>query len=140
MTSGRAQPRCTGVLSFNALTTASAFAVTRSISAKATDAEKETAKKFFETAILDLEEQKAWIGSGNIPIAKGSDSLISGADADWLKFQYATASGAKSFVQSWDQALPPTQAEVLLDSIAKLFQLSISPQQFAANLNAVIGK
>lgn len=111
-----------------------------SISSKATDAEKETAKKFFKTAILDATEQKAWIGSGNIPIAKGSDSLIAGDDADWLKFQYATASGAKSFAQSWDQALPPTQAEVLLDSIAKLFQLSISPQQFADNLNAVIGQ
>ena len=111
-----------------------------SISSKATDAEKETAKKFFKTAILDATEQKAWIGSGNIPIAKGSDSLITGDDADWLKFQYATASGAKSFAQSWDQALPPTQAEVLLDSIAKLFQLSISPQQFADNLNAVIGQ
>lgn len=110
-----------------------------SISAKATDAEKETAKKFFKDAILDAEEQKAWIGSGNIPIVKGSDSLIAGADADWLKFQYKIASEAKSFVQSWDQALSPTAAEVLLDNIAKLFQLSISPEQFATALNATIG-
>ena len=44
------------------------------------------------------------------------------------------------FAQSWDQALSPTAAEVLLDNIAKLFALSISPQQFANNMNAVIGK
>lgn len=112
-----------------------------SISSKATDAEKETAKKFFKTAALDAEEQKAWIAAGNIPIAKGSDSLIgTGEDADWLKFQYQTASGAKNFTQSWDQALSPTAAEVLLDNIAKLFQLSISPEQFATNLNATIGQ
>ena len=110
-----------------------------SISSKASDAEKATAKKFFKTAILDATEQKAWIDSGNIPVVKGSDSLISGADADWLKFQYKIASEAKSFAQSWDQALSPTAAEVLLDNIAKLFQLTVSPEQFATNLNAVIG-
>jgi raffinose/stachyose/melibiose transport system substrate-binding protein len=112
-----------------------------SISSKASDGEKATAKKFFKEAVLDAEEQKAWIASGNIPVVKGSDSLIgSGDDADWLKFQYDIASGAKSFAQSWDQALSPTQAEVLLDNIAKLFQLSVTPKQFADNLNAVIGK
>ena len=47
---------------------------------------------------------------------------------------------AKVFAQSWDQALSPTAAETLLDNIAKLFQLSISPQQFADNMNEVIGQ
>lgn len=50
------------------------------------------------------------------------------------------ASTAKVFAQSWDQALSPASAEVLLDNIAKLFQLSITPQQFATNMNQVIGK
>ena len=49
------------------------------------------------------------------------------------------ASKAKSFPQSWDQALSPTAAEKLLDNIAKLFQLSITPQQWATNMNATIG-
>ncbi len=111
-----------------------------SISSKASDAEKEAAKKFLAESQFTDEIQKAWIGSGNIPVVQGSDSLIgSGEDADWLKFQYDIAANAKSFAQSWDQALPPTQAEVLLDNIAKLFQMSISPEQFASNLNAVIG-
>ena len=35
--------------------------------------------------------------------------------------------------------MSPTAAEVLLDNIAKLFQLSISPQQYADNMNKVIG-
>ena len=67
-----------------------------------------------------------------MPIVKGSDSQFAASkDAELLNFVYGIASNAKSFAQSWDQALSPTAAEVLLDNIAKLFQLSISPQQFA---------
>ena len=83
---------------------------------------------------------KEWVAAGAIPIVNGSDSLLTGSkDADWLKFVYGVASGAKIFAQSWDQALSPTAAEVLLDNIAKLFQLSITPQQFADNMNTDIG-
>ena len=66
-------------------------------------------------------------------------SSATSKDADFLKFVYDVSSKAKVFAQSWDQALSPTAAETLLDNIAKLFQLSISPQQFADNMNAVIG-
>lgn len=82
--------------------------------------------------------------SGNIAVAKSSKDKLAGItdknDAAWLKFVYDTSANAKNFAQSWDQALSPTQAETLLDNIAKLFQLSISPQQFADSMNAVIGK
>ncbi|MEU6711979.1 extracellular solute-binding protein [Nonomuraea sp. NPDC046802] len=112
-----------------------------SISSKATDAQKEIAKKFFTTGVLDAEEVKGWINIGAVPILKGADQQFAGSkDAAWQQFVYGIASNAKSFAQSWDQALSPTAAEVLLDNIAKLFQLSISPQQFATNMNAVIGK
>lgn len=111
-----------------------------SISSKATAAQKETAKKFFTTAVLSAAEIKDWIGSGQVPIVNGTQSqLAASPDAAFLKFIYDSSSRAKVFAQSWDQALSPTAAETLLDNIAKLFQLSISPQQFATNLNAVIG-
>ena len=112
-----------------------------SISAKATDAEKETAKKFFSTAVLSDAEVKDWLDNGAVPIVKGADSQLgTSKDADFLKFVYGIASNAKVFAQSWDQALSPTAAEKLLDNIAKLFQLSITPQQFASNMNQVIGQ
>ena len=111
-----------------------------SISSKASDDQKAIAKKFFATQVLADAEVKEWVDNGAIPIVNGSDKLLTGSkDADWLKFVYATAANAKVFAQSWDQALSPTAAETLLDNIAKLFQLSISPQQFAANMNKVIG-
>ena len=112
-----------------------------SISSKATAEQKDTAKKFFSTVLQDNDEVAGWIKSGGVPIIKGSDSQLSASpDADFLKFVYDTSSKAKVFAQSWDQALSPTAAETLLDNIAKLFQLSISPQQFATNMNQVIGK
>jgi raffinose/stachyose/melibiose transport system substrate-binding protein len=111
-----------------------------SISSKASAEDKATAKKFLATAVLSDAENKEWIAAGAVPIVKGSDSALSGSkDAEWLKFIYGVASGAKVFAQSWDQALSPTAAEELLNNIAKLFQLSISPQQFADNMNKVIG-
>jgi raffinose/stachyose/melibiose transport system substrate-binding protein len=111
-----------------------------SISSKATDASKETAKKFFSTNILDDTENTKWVASGSVPIVKGVDSKFgSGQDADFLKFIYDVSANAKSFAQSWDQALPATAAEKLLDNIAKLFQLSITPQQWIDSMNQVIG-
>jgi raffinose/stachyose/melibiose transport system substrate-binding protein len=111
-----------------------------SISSKATAQDKDTAKKFFSTAVLSDAEVKQWIDSGSVPIVNGTQAQLSTSkDADWLTFQYGIASGAKTFAQSWDQALSPTAAETLLSNIANLFQLSISPQQFTTNMNAVIG-
>ncbi|SFF23517.1 raffinose/stachyose/melibiose transport system substrate-binding protein [Actinoplanes philippinensis] len=111
-----------------------------SISSKASAEQKDIAKKFF-TSLLDDTEQSDWIKTGGVPIIKGADAkLASSPDADFLKFVYGVASNAKVFAQSWDQALSPTAAETLLSNISKLFTQSIGPQQFADNMNAVIGK
>ena len=112
-----------------------------SISSKATPEQKEIAKKFFAGALIDDTAVKEWVATGAVPIIKGADKEFANSeDKEFLTFVYNIAVNAKSFAQSWDQALSPTAAEVLLDNIAKLFQLSISPQQFATNMNAVIGK
>jgi raffinose/stachyose/melibiose transport system substrate-binding protein len=111
------------------------------ISSKATAAEKETAKKFFATEVNSDANQQDWVNNGSVPVIKGVDAKFgSTKDADWLKFNYDLASKAKVFAQSWDQALSPAAAEVLLDNIAKLFQTKVSPQQFADNMNKVIGQ
>ena len=85
---------------------------------------------------------KAWINDGgSVPVVKGTESVLAASpDATFLKFVYDTSVNAKTFAQSWDQALSPTAAEALLDNIAKLFQLQVSPQQWVTNMNQVIGK
>ncbi|GAA4945619.1 extracellular solute-binding protein [Actinoplanes utahensis] len=111
-----------------------------SISSKATAEQKDIAKNFFKS-LFDETEQKDWIGTGGVPIVKDAESKLSASpDADFLKFIYDVSSKAKNFGQSWDQALSPTAAEALLSNIAKLFTLDVTPQQFADNMNAVIGK
>lgn len=112
-----------------------------SIYSKATDQQKEVAKKFLSTAVLSDEEVKEWIGIGSVPIVQGTQSeLGTSTDADFLEFIYRVSTEAKVFAQSWDQALSPTAAETLLDNISRLFQLSISPQQFADNMNQATAK
>jgi raffinose/stachyose/melibiose transport system substrate-binding protein len=112
-----------------------------SISSKATQEAKDTAKKFFSTTLVDDQEIEGWIKSGGVPIIKGSDAKLGASpDAAFLKFVYDISANAKVFAQSWDQALSPTAAETLLDNIAKLFQLQISPQQWVDSMNGVIGK
>ncbi|MGW0082338.1 extracellular solute-binding protein [Streptomyces sp. NPDC003393] len=112
-----------------------------SISSKASAEEKKVAKEFFATGVLQDAEVKAWIDNGSVPIRLGTEKLLAASkSAEFLQLTYDIASKAKTFGQSWDQALSPTAAETLLDNISKLFQLSISPKQFADNLNAVIGK
>jgi raffinose/stachyose/melibiose transport system substrate-binding protein len=111
-----------------------------SISSKASGAAQDIAKKFFSTTLVDNDEKAGWVKSGGVPVLTNSDSLYTGDDAQYLKDMSAIASKAKVFAQSWDQALPPTAAETLLDNIAKLFQLQISPQQWVDSMNGVIGK
>jgi raffinose/stachyose/melibiose transport system substrate-binding protein len=112
-----------------------------SISSKASPEAKETAKKFFSTTLIDDAEVEGWIKSGGVPIIKGSDTKLGASpDAEFLKFVYDTSANAKVFAQSWDQALSPTAAETLLENIAKLFQLQVTPQQWVDAMNGVIGK
>ena len=92
--------------------------------------QKETAKKFFATGGalrrrgpgVDRHRRRADRQRRRQPSSPASK------DADFLELRLrASASKAKSFAQSWDQALSPTAAEKLLDNIAQLFQLSITP-------------
>ncbi len=111
------------------------------ISSKADAGAQETAKKFFSTTVSDDTEAGQWIDAGNVPIVKGTDAkLAASKDAEFLKFIYDTSANAKTFAQSWDQALPTSAAETLLDNIAKLFALSITPQQWIDNMNKAIVK
>jgi raffinose/stachyose/melibiose transport system substrate-binding protein len=111
-----------------------------SISSKASAAQQDIAKKFFSTTLVDDDEKASWVKSGGVPVLSGADSLYTGDDAQFLKDMSAIAQGAKVFAQSWDQALSPTAADTLLDNIAKLFQLQVTPQQWVDNMNGVIGK
>jgi raffinose/stachyose/melibiose transport system substrate-binding protein len=107
------------------------------MSAKADDAAKTAAKKFFAEGLVTDATTAAWIEAGSVPIVVGSDAGFAGSeDEEWLQFVYDLASGASTFQQSWDQALSPTAADALLENIEKLFGLTQTPQQFAEAMEA----
>ncbi|WP_432503154.1 extracellular solute-binding protein [Kineococcus arenarius] len=112
------------------------------LSSSATDEQKELAKTFFAEGLMTDEVVTAFItDAGEVPVVKGvEDQLGQAADPEWMEFVYGTVSDAAFFGQSWDQALSPTAAEELLTNIEQLFQLSITPEEFAANMNAVLGQ
>ncbi|MEH3076127.1 MAG: extracellular solute-binding protein [Quadrisphaera sp.] len=115
-----------------------------SISSKASQEQQDIAKKYFadkENGIFCEAVIDAYIESGQVCVAAGiEDKIAQSKDKDFLGFCYDAIKNAPSFVQSWDQALSPTQAEALLSNIDQLFSLSITPEQFAQNMDATIGK
>jgi raffinose/stachyose/melibiose transport system substrate-binding protein len=107
------------------------------LSSAATDEQKTIAKDYFANGLLTDADIDAWITeAGSVPVVNGANSRFAGsADAEFLQFVYDMSSKAPTFTQSWDQALPPATAEVLLNNIEQLFGLAITPQQFATNMN-----
>lgn len=81
----------------------------------------------------------ALIGVGQVPPVTGIDEKFADADnGEWLNYVYDTTESAPSFQMSWDQALPPDQAEALLTNLDQLFLKKITPQQFSDNMNKTL--
>jgi raffinose/stachyose/melibiose transport system substrate-binding protein len=107
------------------------------LSSKASEEQKAIALEYFKSGLLTDADVDGWVASGAVPIVNGVDSKFSGPDAPFQQFVYDSATQAKSWVHSWDQALLPGPADEMLRNIEQLFSLSISPEQFATNMNAV---
>lgn len=112
-----------------------------SVSSAASDEEKEAALAYLKEGVFTDDEVTAYVENGSVPVVNGiEDQIAATEDAEWTSYVYELAGKAPSFQQSWDQALSPAAAEELLNNIEQLFSLSITPEQFADNMNAVIGK
>jgi raffinose/stachyose/melibiose transport system substrate-binding protein len=108
-----------------------------SISAAASDEEKEVAKAFLKDGAMSDQVATDLIASGSVPIIVGQDDALAASDdAEYLQWVYSSIQEAPAFTQSWDQALQPTEAETLLVNIEQLFLGAISPEQFAENMAA----
>jgi raffinose/stachyose/melibiose transport system substrate-binding protein len=83
----------------------------------------------------------ALIAGGAVPPAKGiEDKLAAADDADFLIQAYDLVKNAPNFQMSWDQVLSSVQAQELLNQLDAIFLGSITPQEFADAMNAVIGQ
>jgi raffinose/stachyose/melibiose transport system substrate-binding protein len=91
---------------------------------------------FLKTAVLSDSNIDVLLQNGSVPPVVGLERKIAKAsNAEWLSFIYNLAKNAPSFQLSWDQALPPAEADALLTNLDALFLLKITPQQFADKMN-----
>ncbi|WP_027943328.1 extracellular solute-binding protein [Amycolatopsis taiwanensis] len=112
-----------------------------SIAAHAGDEQKKAAVQYLKDGLMNNSYVDSLLASGSVPPVNGiQDKLAKAPDPDYLTYVYNLAAGAPNFQMSWDQALSTGQADALLTNLDQLFGKQITPEQFAANMNATIGK
>jgi raffinose/stachyose/melibiose transport system substrate-binding protein len=97
---------------------------------------KAVAIEFLKTNVLSDSNIDVLLKNGSVPPVAGLEAKIAKApQAGWLSFVYSITKNAPSFQLSWDQALPPAQADALLTNLEQLFLMKLTPKQFADNMN-----
>lgn len=110
-----------------------------SVSADASPEAQATAQEFIGTEVLDDDAVDDLLAIGTVPPVVGlEDKIAEQDDADYLSFVYGLVSDAPHFQLSWDQALPPAQAQELLDNLSGLFLGQLDPQQFSDAMDATL--
>ncbi len=112
-----------------------------SVSAHASDAQKQAAVKYLREGVMNDAYVDALLAGGAVPPVNGIEAKLAKApDPAYLSYVYGLARNAPNFQLSWDQALSPGQADALLNNLDQLFLKQITPEQFSANMNATVGK
>jgi raffinose/stachyose/melibiose transport system substrate-binding protein len=108
-----------------------------SISSKASPAQKSAAEAFMQTVLASASYAKATVGAGEVPVIKGATDLFAGQQlSSFDQTIYSSVQQAPSFQYSWDQAVPPQEATPMLADLAQVFELSMTPQKFAATMDS----
>src|SRR5579859_4319426 len=107
------------------------------ISSHATATQKKIAVAFFKDELTSSSYAKAEVAAGEVPVTQGASPLFAGQPlASFDTTIYNSVRTAPSFQYSWDQAMTPQVANVMLTNLAQVFELSESPQKFESVLNS----
>jgi raffinose/stachyose/melibiose transport system substrate-binding protein len=107
------------------------------ISSHASAAQKAVAVAFLKEALTSTSYAKAEVAAGEVPVTKGASPLFTGQSlASYDTTIYNSVQSAPSFQYSWDQAMTPQVANVMLTNLAQVFELSQTPQKFESILNS----
>lgn len=110
-----------------------------SVTASATDADRKTAVDYLNEEMLSEPYIATCVKQGLIPGALNAEEAIKGSEfEEYLTFGYNLAKNAGHFQMSWDQALPPAQAQELLTNLSQIFLLQITPEEFVKKMNATL--
>ena len=107
------------------------------ISSKASAAQKTVAEAFMQDVLASPSYAKSTVSAGEVPVIKGATDLFAGQQlASYDQTIYTSVQQAPSFQYSWDQAVPPQEATPMLANLAQVFELTMTPQKFAATMDS----
>jgi raffinose/stachyose/melibiose transport system substrate-binding protein len=107
------------------------------ISSNASAAQKTVAEEFFADALTSTDYAKAEVTAGEVPVTTGASSLFAGQSlASYDTTIYNSVQSAPNFQYSWDQAMTPSVATVMLTNLQDIFTLTETPAKFESTLNA----
>jgi raffinose/stachyose/melibiose transport system substrate-binding protein len=97
---------------------------------------QKTAVDYLKSTVMDDQYVDQLIKIGDVPPVRGIEPKLAKADnSDYLQFVYRLSQDAPNFQLSWDQALPPDQAQAVLTNLEQLFLGKITPDQFSTAMN-----
>jgi raffinose/stachyose/melibiose transport system substrate-binding protein len=112
-----------------------------SISAAATPEQKQIARDYLKTGLLDAQYAADLLAVSNVPPVAGLDGQFAGtSDPAYFAAIYDLAAKAPNFQLSLDQALSPAQGDAVLTAVQQIFLKQLSPEAFADTMNATIGR
>lgn len=110
-----------------------------SVSADAPEEEQQTAIDYLNDQVYNEENVQSLLDLGSVPPVSGlEDEIAAQDDSEHLDFTYGMVRDAEHFQLSWDQALPPDQAQELLSNLSRLFLGEITPEEFGATMDQTL--
>lgn len=110
-----------------------------SISADASDAQKEAARAYLKDGLLTDAYAHDLLTVGNVPPMAGAASKIAhSSDPDYFTAVYEMSAKAPNFALSMDQALSPKAGDAVLTNLQQVFLKQITPKEFAEHMNATL--
>lgn len=111
------------------------------VSARASDAQKEQATAWLKFLTTSTEFNIEFLANnGYTPLTQPAAEALTSSDvpgSELLKELFDMASSASAYQSYWDQDLPSAVITPMLTNIGELFDLTITPQEFADRMNAV---
>jgi raffinose/stachyose/melibiose transport system substrate-binding protein len=107
------------------------------ISSHASAGQKSAGEAFMQDVLASASYARASVGAGEVPVIKGATDLFAGQQlSSYDQTIYTSVQQAPSFQYSWDQAVPPQEATPMLADLAQVFELTMTPQKFAAAMDS----
>lgn len=98
-----------------------------------------TATDYLNEELYNEQYVQALVDAGTIPASLDAETVIEASEhAEYLAFGYDLVKNAGNFQMSWDQALPPAQAQALLENLSQIFLLQQTPEEFVDKMNATL--